>query len=324
MDRCVSLDFFGRFSWKTGRDIHRIIPMGAALKLESFKLSDERSLFSEHCHRTEYHYDALGRRVAKAILNGAASFTQTYLHLGQEDRILLGKAGNGSKTLYLDGQGVDEHFGEIKGSVAKAYLTDHLGSILNSDIAGTARGFGLFGESTMSPSISDSTNPVIYGFTGREFDVESGLNYHRARTYNSSLGRWLSQDLIGFASKDLNYYRYVFNNPILFNDPSGLKCNQAIGLGTGIMAFGAFVSYWHPVAGCTIVAIGGVTMLTGFVVDCPDDPPPPSSGKPNEQQTTPNPNNDPPADIFNTRRVENDDGSTSVIIDEGPSIDNEN
>ncbi len=32
----------------------------------------------------------------------------------------------------------------------------------------------------------------------------------------------MSEDPIGFLSGDINHYRYVFNNPLIFNDPSGL------------------------------------------------------------------------------------------------------
>ena len=42
------------------------------------------------------------------------------------------------------------------------------------------------------------------------------------RYYNSSTGRFISEDPIGFGGRDLNLYRYVGNNAIRFIDPSGL------------------------------------------------------------------------------------------------------
>ncbi len=39
-------------------------------------------------------------------------------------------------------------------------------------------------------------NPHTY--TGREYDAESGLYYYRARYYNPTIGRFLSEDPIGF------------------------------------------------------------------------------------------------------------------------------
>jgi RHS repeat-associated protein len=49
----------------------------------------------------------------------------------------------------------------------------------------------------------------------------SEASYYRARYYDSTAGRFLSGDPIGFEGS-LNYYRYVFNNPALLADPAGL------------------------------------------------------------------------------------------------------
>src|SRR5262249_49973448 len=59
-------------------------------------------------------------------------------------------------------------------------------------------------------------------FTGREFDRVTGLQYNRARYYDSTTGRWTTQDPIGFDGGDSNLYRYVKNNPTNEVDPSGL------------------------------------------------------------------------------------------------------
>jgi RHS repeat-associated protein len=59
-----------------------------------------------------------------------------------------------------------------------------------------------------------------YGFTGLEHD-ESGLVYARNRYYHPQLGRFISQDPIGFAG-GLNLYAYCSNDPINFTDPLGL------------------------------------------------------------------------------------------------------
>jgi len=61
-----------------------------------------------------------------------------------------------------------------------------------------------------------------YSYTGREYDVESGLYFYRARYFDANTGRFLSKDPIGFDAADQNLYRYVFNNPSNFEDPLGL------------------------------------------------------------------------------------------------------
>ena len=47
------------------------------------------------------------------------------------------------------------------------------------------------------------------------------MHYYRARYYDGWLGRFISQDPIGFSAGDSNLYRYVSNSPISKTDPSG-------------------------------------------------------------------------------------------------------
>ena len=57
-------------------------------------------------------------------------------------------------------------------------------------------------------------------YTGRE-DDGTGLYQYRARYYDPSLGRFISEDPMKFGAGQ-NFYAYVGNNPINANDPSGL------------------------------------------------------------------------------------------------------
>ena len=54
----------------------------------------------------------------------------------------------------------------------------------------------------------------------------NGLQYMRARYYDPSVGRFISEDPIGFGGGDVNLYVYVQNNPVLFIDPLGLAYRQ--------------------------------------------------------------------------------------------------
>ena len=70
------------------------------------------------------------------------------------------------------------------------------------------------------------TNPSFgdrYKFTAREFDSATGLQYNRARYYDPAIGRWTSQDPLGFDAGDTNLYRYVRNDPLQRGDSSGLR-----------------------------------------------------------------------------------------------------
>jgi RHS repeat-associated protein len=108
-------------------------------------------------------------------------------------------------------------------------LSDHLGSI--RDIADT-------NESTGATSIANhrrydsfgrrvwETNDamdLVFGYTGKLFDETTRLQNNLNRWYDSSTGRWISQDPIGFAGGDANLYRYVGNKSTMATDPSGLQ-----------------------------------------------------------------------------------------------------
>ncbi|MBC7351273.1 MAG: hypothetical protein H5U08_02860 [Thermogutta sp.] len=49
----------------------------------------------------------------------------------------------------------------------------------------------------------------LFLFTGRPFDSDTELQNNLNRWYDASVGRWLSEDPIGFAGGDGNLYRYV-------------------------------------------------------------------------------------------------------------------
>lgn len=57
-------------------------------------------------------------------------------------------------------------------------------------------------------------------FTGRENDG-TGLHYYRARYYDPTFGRFVSEDPLGFRAGP-NFYAYVGNDPINRIDPFGL------------------------------------------------------------------------------------------------------
>jgi RHS repeat-associated protein len=62
----------------------------------------------------------------------------------------------------------------------------------------------------------------LFGYTGRAYDEETGLQNNLNRWYDAASGKWLSEDPIGFAAGDANLYRYVGNSPTLATDPNGL------------------------------------------------------------------------------------------------------
>ncbi len=78
--------------------------------------------------------------------------------------------------------------------------------------------FDSFGKQTASSG--SLTNPFQY--TGRESDPETGLYYYRARYYDPSVGRFLSEDPEQFYVGN-NFYAYVDGDPTDWRDPDGLQ-----------------------------------------------------------------------------------------------------
>ena len=69
---------------------------------------------------------------------------------------------------------------------------------------------------------SGDTSLTRYLFTSRELDTDTGLQYNRARWYDPTVGRWISEDPLGFVAGDGNVSQYVGNWVTFGTDPSGL------------------------------------------------------------------------------------------------------
>ena len=67
-----------------------------------------------------------------------------------------------------------------------------------------------------------SQNSNVFQFTGRENEGNGLYYYYRARYYSPVLGRFISQDPLGFAGSGPNLYAYAADDPINLSDPLGL------------------------------------------------------------------------------------------------------
>ena len=176
-----------------------------------------------------FAYDPLGRRVEKV----AGGVTYGYLYDGQD--ILKETRSDGTVYTYVHGPGIDEPLARVDqaGSVAY-YHADGLGSIAkmtdgNGNVIQT-RQYDAWGN------LEVGADQPGYAFTGREWDPETGLYYYRARYYDPKIGRFISEDPIGFLA-GVNFYGYTFNNPARFIDPSGLD-TVTIGGGGSVAVLG--------------------------------------------------------------------------------------
>jgi len=90
-------------------------------------------------------------------------------------------------------------------------------------------------------TISVSTKGWDILHQGAKADIIGDYDF-RNRVYSPTLGRWLSNDPIGFESGDLNMYRYLLNRPLQLVDPTGENpmnsckgCGPDIGISLNLM-----------------------------------------------------------------------------------------
>src|SRR5262249_59928374 len=103
-------------------------------------------------------------------------------------------------TRRLFGDGVDQPAARISAAGAAAwYLADRLGSVRNLvDGSGTLLNTLTYDGYGNRLSESSPANGDRYGYTAREWDSETSLQFSRGRYYNPSTGRWQEEDPIRF------------------------------------------------------------------------------------------------------------------------------
>jgi RHS repeat-associated protein len=169
-----------------------------------------------------FKYDPFGRRIYKQSPTATSVFLydgdnviETANAAGVEvsgdtqglniDEPLAMKGTSGTDYYEADGLGSATSLTAPSGTVAESYANDSFGNTTSS-----------------SGSLANS-----FRYTGREFDAETSLYYHRARYYDPSTGRFASEDPIRWFSGTANFYGYVQNDPADLVDPLGLRASKS-------------------------------------------------------------------------------------------------
>jgi RHS repeat-associated protein len=167
-----------------------------------------------------YTYDGNLKRV-KSNINGKLTHS-IYDISGKlvQTKVIANTNNPTELTEYIEG---------ANGTLAR--LTNGIVTYLHNDILGSPQSgssasgsiswkqqYSPFGEEIQSNSGNDDKA----GFTGHIKDSDTGLNYMQARYYDPVIGRFYSNDPLGFRDvHSFNRYAYANNNPYKFTDPTG-------------------------------------------------------------------------------------------------------
>ena len=206
-----------------------------------------------------YAYDVLGRRIAKKtslgllypfiysgfVYSGKAvafdtdstdTWQRRYTWGPDIDRLLAVEDKASAKHYYV----VTDPVGSVRGLIRRdsvwvlSQRFDPYGTLVSVDSNGSGPGFAL-----------------RYGWTGREYDAETGLYYFRSRYYHPGVARFIQEDPTGYSHAS-NPYSYAEGSPALARDPMGTSAtpNPApITLCGGVQCdFSPWPEYFIPTA----------------------------------------------------------------------------
>jgi RHS repeat-associated protein len=185
-----------------------------------------------------FRYDVFNRRTMMEVDStgtGYTNYREMYFYDG--DDVILdvvdvdGDGGNHpwANVAYLHGPAVDQVLAQDRlthnaGDPNRVYwfVQDNLNSTRdlidnagNRDQHYAYDGFGNV--------VSGAWGFTRYMYTGREADLYSVLQYNRNRWYDPAVGRWMSEDPIGFEGDLHNLHRYAANSPTNISDPLGFE-----------------------------------------------------------------------------------------------------
>ena len=205
---------------RTNHIVNTTIPYNTIADTYGYNNWDELSQFATGETTYQYQYDPEGLRTKKESTSGTVRY-----HLDNNGRVIaesdasdlvtaqniwghkaLARKVNGAYYYYLyNGHGDVVQVLDVNGIVVNSYSYDEWGNITSKT--------------------ETIENPIRYA--GEYYDEESGLYYLRARYYDPTTGRFISEDSNEGSITNplsLNLYTYCINNPLIYIDPTGNEC----------------------------------------------------------------------------------------------------
>ena len=172
---------------------------------------------------TNYTYDPSGQRITVSTGGTTTVYpTKNYNTDGTNTTKHIFTNGTDAATVQGTGADAKVYYNHVDTLNSSSIITDSTGAVSET--------IDYFPFGAIRIDQKTGTFNEQRKYIGQEFDAETGLNYLNARYYNTTTGRFISQDPM-FWSFDKDYlidpqqwnaYSYARNNPIVGSDPSGL------------------------------------------------------------------------------------------------------
>jgi len=174
---------------------------------------------------TEYEYDVLGNRIATIQDGQRTEYLVDPFGLGN---VVAEYGSSGLAAQYTHGLGLES---QIAGGNSSYYDFNAVGS--TTGLTGVNGGYlNRYNYLPFGQDISETeaiTNPFEFVGQWGVMEEANGLDFMRARFYQSQTGKFLSSDPIGLRGNDSNLYRYANNTPVVFADPEGTSWIYPLG-----------------------------------------------------------------------------------------------
>jgi RHS repeat-associated protein len=179
---------------------------------------------------TNYVYDGQGRRITATNGIQTRAFLVAPVMGGGLDSTDMMLDGFGNMTANYVYAGGSSPFMKLDANGNPVYyLSDGMGSVIGmADQSGqsTAKfSYDSFGNIRMQSGTLADTTGGDFRFQGQWLESATGIYNFRARDYDSKTGTFLSRDPVDSTSQKpeaMNPYQAMYNNPYVYNDPTGL------------------------------------------------------------------------------------------------------
>ncbi|NJR19365.1 MAG: hypothetical protein HC785_29265 [Calothrix sp. CSU_2_0] len=177
---------------------------------------------------TQYIYDGAGNRIKAVEGNQERRFlVAPAMGGGLESTDLITDGSGNMISNYIYGGGSSPFMRLDANGNAVYYLTDAMGTVIGlADGSGASAGkflYDAFGN-ILNGSSLDAAAGGDFRFQGQWLE-DTGLYNFRARDYDPATGLFLSRDAVDIIETEpesFNPYQFVYNNPYVYSDPTGM------------------------------------------------------------------------------------------------------